>query len=228
MKYTEITFKTPEENLACDEAWLDLCEDGGGCEILRFWEPNQYFVVLGYSNKVKEEIDLAACQKNKISILRRASGGGTVLQGPGCLNFSLILDTQNGRPIKNLTETNRYVMERNRKSLESISKAEIKIEGITDLAVNQLKFSGNAQRRKKRFLLFHGSFLLEFDLSLIKKYLLIPKKQPAYRKNRNHSDFLMNFPVPAEKIKAALKKMWEANKTINIIPNDRINQLVSE
>ena len=228
MKYTEITFETPEENLACDEALLDLCEDGYGEEIIRFWEPNRCFVVLGYSGKVSQEVNLRACQKNKIPILRRPSGGGTVLQGPGCFNFSLILDTQNGRPIRNLVETNKYVMGKHKQALEPLLEFPISIEGFTDLTINRLKFSGNAQRRKKRFLLFHGSFLLKFNLAMIEKYLLIPKRQPAYRKNRNHLNFLMNLNVPAKKIKSALKQIWSADEPAKILPKDLINQLVKE
>ena len=228
MKYTEITFETPEENLACDEVLLDLCEDGHSGEILRFWEPNQYFVVLGYSSKANQEVNLAACKKNKIPVLRRSSGGGTILQGPGCFNFSLILDTQNGRPLKNLIETNRYIMEKHKQALEPLIKFPISIEGFTDLALNQLKFSGNAQRRKKRFLLFHGSFLLKFNLAMIEKYLLIPKRQPPYRKNRSHLNFLMNLNVPAKKIKSALRQIWSVDEPAKMLPKDLINQLVKE
>ena len=51
----DLTLPTPEENLACDEALLDLCEAGGAGELLRFWEPPSYFVVLGYANNLPLE-----------------------------------------------------------------------------------------------------------------------------------------------------------------------------
>jgi len=57
MKYLDQTLQTPQENLACDEALLDWCEDGFPDEILRFWEPRQYFAVLGYSNKTRSEVN---------------------------------------------------------------------------------------------------------------------------------------------------------------------------
>ena len=91
MKYLDLTLPTPEENLACDEALLDGCDDGDGPEVLRFWEPQKHFVVVGYSNRVESEVNVAACSELGIPILRRCSGGGTVLQGPGCLDYSLIL-----------------------------------------------------------------------------------------------------------------------------------------
>ena len=60
MKYLDLTFSDPASNLACDEALLELCENGEENGILRVWEPDNYFVVLGYSNKVAREVNVAA------------------------------------------------------------------------------------------------------------------------------------------------------------------------
>ena len=80
MNYCDITLPTAEENLACDEALLELCEEGLADEVLRFWEPAQYFVVLGYANKVVDEAHRELCEFNAIPILRRCTGGGAVFQ----------------------------------------------------------------------------------------------------------------------------------------------------
>src|SRR5262245_44929423 len=92
MKYFDFTCPSPVENLACDEALLDLCERGGEGEILRFWEPQTPLVVLGYANQAAREVNLEACRAAGTPVLRRCSGGGTVLQGPGCVNYSLVLE----------------------------------------------------------------------------------------------------------------------------------------
>src|ERR1041384_1929474 len=91
MKLLDLTLPTPEENLACDEALLDLCETDGDDGILRFWEARQHFIVLGYSNKAGTEANLPRARQYSVPVLRRCTGGGAVLQGPGCLNYSLIL-----------------------------------------------------------------------------------------------------------------------------------------
>ena len=90
MKWLDHTLATPAENLACDEALLDLCEEAG-VEILRFWESRQIFVVVGYGNRVASEVNVEECRRRGVPILRRCSGGGTVVQGPGCLNYNLTL-----------------------------------------------------------------------------------------------------------------------------------------
>src|SRR3954454_25007928 len=91
MKLFDLTLATPGENLACDEALLDACEEEGAGEVLRFWEPREYFVVLGYANEARREVDLEFCATRSIRVLRRCTGGGTVLQGPGSLNYTLVL-----------------------------------------------------------------------------------------------------------------------------------------
>src|SRR5436190_1549788 len=94
MNLLDLTLPTPAENLACDEALLDAFEAAGGDGVLRFWEPAEPFVVVGYSNQVAQEVDVAACDAAGIPVLRRCSGGGTVVQGPGCLNYALVLNIE--------------------------------------------------------------------------------------------------------------------------------------
>ncbi len=226
MKVLDLSLPSPETNLACDEALLDSCEENSQTEVIRFWESRQVFVVLGYSNKISSEVNRIYCRKHHIPVLRRPSGGGTVLQGPGCLNYALVLDTHKRKNLASITETNRFVMEKNSKALESVLKKPVRVQGHTDLTLGNLKFSGNAQRRKRRFILFHGTFLLDFDLGLIEKALLIPPKQPCYRENRGHSDFVMNLKLSREKIKKALQKEWGAKTHLTAWPKEITRGLI--
>jgi len=229
MKYLDMTFPTPQQNLACDEALILGCEDSSHRdELLRFWEPSDYFVVLGYSGKIHSEIDLASCQANSIPILRRCSGGGTVLQGPGCLNYSLILRIDHRDPLQGISQTNSFVLGSLKQALEPLIGAGVEIQGHTDLAVGMRKFSGNAQYRKRRFLLFHGTFLLHFDISFLEKLLPVPSKQPVYRQNRKHETFLTNLNLPPDNIKEAVKQSWSAGEEFKNIPFEAIERLARE
>jgi lipoate-protein ligase A len=228
MKYLDFSFPTPAQNLACDEALLDWSEEGGDGEILRVWEPGLHFVVLGYANKASREANLAACRELNIPILRRCSGGGTVLQGPGCLNYSLILRIDGARPLASIGDANAFIMEAHQGALASVLSKQVSIEGHTDLAIRGRKFSGNAQRRRKRFLLFHGSFLLRFDLGLIERALSMPSKQPPYRCSRSHSEFLMNLELPTPVVQEALKQAWSTNGPLESVPSSAIEQLANE
>lgn len=237
MKLLDLTLPTPAENLACDEALLNWAESGGG-EALRFWESREHFVVVGYANRVETEVDTAARAARKIPIFRRCSGGGTVLQGPGCLNYSLVLQIASHSPLANIASTNQFVMERNCKAVQSAignQQPAISVRGHTDLAlvtrhsppVTPMKFSGNSQRRHKNALLFHGTFLLDFDLALVNELLRMPSKQPDYRGNREHRDFLTNLNVSADRLKSALARIWNADEEMWDFPDDAVRQLAA-
>jgi lipoate-protein ligase A len=222
----DVTFGTPAQNLACDEALLDELEAGFGEPTLRFWESHVHFVVLGYSNKIDSEVNRAECERRGIPILRRSSGGGTVLQGPRCLNYNLTLPITD--ETSSITATNRFVMERHREAVSTLVGREVQQQGCTDLTIGSLKFSGNAQRRKSRALVFHGSFLLNFDLPLIDAVLRHPSKEPDYRGHRGHRDFLTNLNVRSEAVKAALIKAWAATEVVRHPSHVRIEGLVKE
>jgi len=226
MKYIDLTFPSPAGNLACDEALLDLCEAGKEGELLRFWEASTPFVVLGYANHAASEVHLDACKEHGISIFRRCSGGGTVLQGPGCLNYSLILPIQAAGHSRSISETNRFIMERHRAALARMRKEPVHIEGHTDLALGGRKFSGNAQRRKRRALIFHGTFLLHFNLEQIETFLRPPSKHPEYRRSRPHTAFLTNLGLDPATVKSALRQAWQADEATSDLPLANFSELV--
>jgi len=227
MKFLDLTFATPEENLACDEALLDLVDAGSQDEILRLWEPLQHFIVLGISGRVRDEVHPALCRKLRIPILRRVSGGGTVLQGPGCLNFSLVLKIKPG-PLESLRETTEWIMEKHRDLLEKIIGRSVKVQGTSDLTVGSLKFSGNAQRRKRTSVLFHGTFLHGLDLGLVEKLLPLPDRRPVYRENRTHQSFIVNLTTGPEPIRTALRGVWKARTCLTAAPAKEMTELIRE
>lgn len=225
MKYLELTFHDPETNLACDEALLEFFEETHRGQLLRIWKPDNYFVVLGYSNRLSSEVNCTFCEANGIPILRRFSGGGAVLQGPGCLNYSLVFDHQ-AASIKRVEESFSFVLRRHRNCLERLNIPGVAIQGVSDLSLAGRKFSGNAQHRKRRYTLLHGTFLLDFDIPLIEKCLLLPSKQPAYRQNRSHETFLCNLEVDVDAVSRALRGEWKASQEFRQVPHLRIEELV--
>ncbi len=225
MNFLDLTLPTPQENLACDEALLDGCEQGRHGEILRFWESATPFVVLGYSNKTRTEVNLDSARRAGVLVLRRCTGGGAVLQGAGSLNYSLILKIPETGPLSGITSTNAEIMDRHKDALAPIAGGPIVVQGHSDLARGELKFSGNAQRRRRRCLLFHGTILLGSDIELMERLLPMPSRQPDYRHNRPHRDFLTNLDVPARAIKQALQAAWGATEPCGDVPVKEIASL---
>jgi lipoate---protein ligase len=230
MRFLDLTFPTPAENLACDEALLDWREENSqpGEGILRFWESLEPFVVVGYANKIETEVDAPACKKRKVPIFRRCSGGGTVLQGKGCLNYALVLLIGSNPHLASIPGANKFIMERNREAIHLTAGHAPSIRGHTDLAFGGRKFSGNSQRRHKNYLLFHGTFLLDFDIPLISEALTFPSRQPDYRHRRSHADFLMNLDLSVAAVKEAMQKIWKADLPLENPPLERISNLARE
>jgi lipoate---protein ligase len=228
MKYLDLTFDAPEENLACDEALIAWCEGEQAGGILRVWEPRQYFVVAGYSNKIGAEVNQAASVTDGIRVLRRLTGGGAVLQGPGCLNFALVFNHEDEEWRGDLSRSYRIVLERHRELFTALSGARVTVEGTSDLAVDGRKFSGNSQYRKRRWTLVHGTLLLHFDLARMERYLRMPSKEPGYRQSRPHQDFLINLNIEKGIVKQGLRRIWRAPEELGAPPPGVIDELVRE
>jgi lipoate-protein ligase A len=235
LKLLELQLPSPAEQLAADEAILDAAENDNGGETLLFWEPKETFVVVGYANKVTAEVDVPACEKAGVPVYRRCSGGGTIVQMPGGLNYSLILRIQENTPTRNISSANSFIMEKNRAAIEAVPSAplpsangKISVRGHTDLCVGDVKFAGNSQRRRKHFLLFHGTLLLNCDLNLVGELLRMPTQQPDYRAGRSHKEFVANLNLPAEKIKFALARAWAADEKFENPPLAEIKKLAQE
>ena len=205
----DISFPSPQENILYDEVLLHLAEQGMESESLRFWEAKEYFIVLGRIGKTQEDIHLKAAGQDRIPILRRYSGGGTVLQGKGCLNYSLVLSKERGPDIADLRKSYQYVLLRTVGALQTLG-VEAAFKPISDIALagSDKKVSGNAQHRGKKFILHHGTILYDFDLSLIEKYLQFPQSVPEYRRGRSHLEFVANIDRDPQAVKKALRKAF--------------------
>ncbi len=207
----DLTFPHLADNLACDEAILVQAEEAGGPPALRFWELDRPAVVLGASCRLRENVRVEACRADGVPIGRRSSGGGTVVIGPGALNVTVVLPIDS-EPVafRSVDTAQRFVLERVAEALR-VEVPEVLMLGSGDLTLGGRKFSGSAQRRLRRHLMVHASILYDFDLDLIDRYTTIPPRQPSYRDNRPHSDFVVNLPMGRDQIVRAVGSVWNLN-----------------
>jgi lipoate-protein ligase A len=228
MHLLDLTLPTPAENLALDEALLEEAEAGGQPgEILRLWESAQPLVVVGRSSRVAEEVNLEACRAAGIPVLRRCSGGAAVVAGPGCLMYAVVLSYAKHPELHVLETAHRFVLGNLKHALEGL-RPHVEMLGTSDLTLNDRKFSGNSLRCKRDFLLYHGTVLYQFDLSWISQYLGHAPRQPAYRRERPHDQFVANFPAPAAQLRAAIRRVWSAGPTLHQWPRELTRRLVHE
>lgn len=209
LRLLDLTLPTAVENVALDEALLRAVEEADAEPVLRLWELPAHAVVLGRANRVERNVNLDACRRDGVPVIRRASGGGTVLLGPGALVFSLVLRTEPSGHLANVEAATAAVLDRIlaplRRHVTGLDR-----KGTSDLAAGEVKVSGNAQRWLRTTFLHHGTLLYDFDLALISRYLTPPEREPGYRQGRPHEAFVTNLPLPRDTLVRALIESWQA------------------
>ncbi|MBM4077258.1 MAG: lipoate--protein ligase family protein [Planctomycetes bacterium] len=205
----DVTLDSISLNLSLDEILLTEVENNSNNSTLRFWETNRYAVILGRSNQADREVRLDTCRRDGIGVFRRSSGGGAVVLGPGCLAYSLMLPISPEHRRLGISTVTQHIMNRMVVALQPVASIAIAC-GISDLAINGLKFSGNSQRWMSRSLLHHGTILYEMDLERIGRYLQRPSREPEYRQGRDHLSFVTNIPAKRESLVSLIASAWFA------------------
>ena len=62
--------------------------------------------------------------------------------------------------------------------------------GLSDIAVEDRKIVGTSIYRRKQYLLYQASILVDLNLELMEKVLQPPPRQPDYRRDRDHRGFV--------------------------------------
>jgi lipoate-protein ligase A len=232
MHFHEHTCEELAENLAWDEALLEGSEEWQGSEssegaivgneVLRVWEMPRPCVIVGRASRLDSEVFVDRCSQDNVPVFRRMSGGSSIVAGPGCLMYSVLLSLEKRPECRHLDVAHRTVMERTRsavqRALERFAiEGDIAIKGICDLTWNGFKISGNALRVKRHWLMYHGTILLTMPLEWIERYLRIPPRQPEYRAGRAHDRFVTSlrsavepFPNFQSELVREMSHAWDA------------------
>ena len=217
MQYLDLTLPTPEENLALDEALLEEAETAGRPrEALRIWEPSGVAVILGRSSQAASEVNLEACRRRGLPVLRRTSGGAAVVIGPGCLMYALVLSYQRRPEMRAIDHAHRMVLQTMADTLRTLVH-DVSCRGTSDLAAGEFKFSGNSVRCKRDHLLYHGTLLHDFPLELIDSLLAMPPHVPEYRAGRGHGEFVRNLSVDAGELRRACRSSLAGRRSVCVV-----------
>jgi lipoate---protein ligase len=119
---------------------------------------NDPCVIIGKHQVVHREVNTKFIEKRKIPVIRRITGGGAVFHDRGNLNFTFIKQSEAGKQVDFRLYTQPVI-----DFLSSIG-LDVVFEGKSDLTVNGLKISGNAEHVFRERVLHHGTLL--FDTSL--------------------------------------------------------------
>lgn len=203
----EVLFGRAPEAVRGIEGDFALLDDAWAGNRTRVWTCPEVAVVLGVSRDCQAEVDLDQCRARSVSVLRRASGGGTVVIGPGTLQYAIVVPHGGRRPSDpehpqtpswtsepTLDEVKRLG---SRLAIEALTAAGVRgtisSDSSGDLQVGDRKVAGVALRRVRGATLLHASLLLDADLEGIATLLRHPAREPAWRRGRSHGEFLANL-----------------------------------
>jgi len=148
-------------NMAIEEAVAEGVAFDGAPPTIRFysWEPSA--VSIGRYQKVWDEVDLEACARLGVDVVRRRTGGGAVFHDQaGEITYSVIApEDLMGCDIKG---SYRMVCGWVISALESLGIS-AEFAPINDVVVDGRKISGCAQTRHNGVFLQHGTVLYDLD-----------------------------------------------------------------
>jgi len=180
------------QQLRLEEALL-RADDQNWCIINSGSSPS---IVMGISGKKEQLVDMRVIKSAPIPIIRRYSGGGTVIVDKDTIFVSFILR-------KDIFSFECFPEPIHQWSAE-LYKSALNIDCFTlkenDYVISNKKCGGNAQYFKKDRFVHHTSFLWNFCNEKM-KYLKNPSVAPKYRNKRSHTDFLCRLKdfLPSKK-----------------------------
>jgi len=229
--WLEAGLERVEEQLALDEALLEEAHAGRlAAPVVRTWMAASPTVVVGSSSRIDDEVDRAACAAAGVPILRRPSGGLTVVLGPGCLMWSVVAPLP-ATPPPAIERLHASLLDPLAAALVAAGRPVVR-RGSSDLAVasgdGERKVSGNALRVRRGAVLYHGTLLDAFDLGLVSRLLRHPPREPGYRAGRPHGAFLANLGLGREAVAGAVRRAFAAGTERADWPAERVAALVRE
>ncbi len=168
-------------NMAIDEAILLE-----GIPTLRLYKWKPSAISIGYFQSIEEEVNLNECEKQKVDVVRRITGGGAVYHDEkGEITYSVVC-SQNSLP-ENILESYKVICNSICHGLKFLGIEAIH-SGINDIVVNGRKISGSAQTRKYGRILQHGTILVKTNVKKMFSLLKVSKEKISDKEIRRVED----------------------------------------
>ncbi len=178
-RFLPLEIKSGFWNMGLDEAILKMAIEKKSPNTLRFYKWKPSTASIGRNQSLSNEIDVKFAKDKGFNIVRRITGGGAVFHDEKReITYSIVC------PIKFLEKLGaNKVLEQFEIITQGIIKG-LMIFGLKPekdvihcpaILINGKKFSGNAQIRKKGYILQHGTILLDIDPELMYSLLKAPE-----------------------------------------------------
>jgi lipoate---protein ligase len=212
------------ENMALDDALLELRGKGRTPNTIRFLQFKPRCVLVGFHQSVQEEIRVDYCRAHGLDINRRTTGGGAIFFDENQLGWEVFCD----KPFFNVTIPNvslfRTLCLPVISALDMLGlKADFRPRN--DIEINGKKISGTGGTESDDAFLFQGTMLVDFDVDTMLKALRIPVEKLKAKEIDSVKDRVTCLrwelgSVPGlEEIKTAVRRGFEQHLGIRLVPD---------
>jgi lipoate-protein ligase A len=166
----------PAINVALDEVLCDRVAAGDRPPTLRFWRWTGQAVIIGRTQSVANEVDVAAARDMGVQVVRRMTGGGAMfLQPHGAITYSLYLPAAalRGLTIRESYEVCESWVIRGLRGL-GVDAHHVP---INDIACAAGKIGGAAQARRASVVLHHTTIAYDMDPGEMVRVLRIGREK---------------------------------------------------
>jgi lipoyl(octanoyl) transferase len=226
------------ENMAIDEAIFRENQRTESPPTLRFYSWFPPSVSLGYFQETRKEVNVKACRRYSVDIVRRPTGGKAVLH-ENDLTYAIIASEHNPLFPPDILGTYKVIssciagglselgieaeMEGNGRSYQddSLKAACFSSPSRYELLARKKKICGSAQLRSKGIFLQHGSILVDFD-PVKTCDLLLPEGDRSRQTEKLRGSVTSIYeqigaPVPVENICRVMKRSFEKKLDIELV-----------
>jgi lipoate-protein ligase A len=166
---------TAAKNMAIDRAVLVSNSEGKVLSTVRFYEWTPPAISIGYFQSLVEEVDLDMCEKFCVDYVRRITGGGAVFHDNE-LTYSIVIPESHKDISRNIMDSYGRICGAVIKGLKNLD-IDSEYKPINDIIANGRKISGNAQTRKFKTVLQHGTVLIDVDVEKMFSLLKVPNEK---------------------------------------------------
>ncbi len=163
---------------------------GGTGDGMLVWQPAETIIVLGQSNTPERSLILENVVSDDIPVTKRPTGGEAVILTPRMAVITV------AREFPGLVRSRDFFMEVNGMILDILSDLGVKnygTRGISDITIGHRKILGSSMHRRENRLVYHAVLNIAGDPSIFERYLRHPSREPDYRRNRPHGEFVTSL-----------------------------------
>lgn len=154
------------------------------------WQPESTVIVLGQSNTPEKSLITENVEADNIPVTKRPTGGEAVVLTPMMAVITI------AREFREMTASKDFFRVINGLMLDALSDLGVKnygTKGISDITLGDRKILGSSMHRSENRLVYHGVLNISEDPGIFERYLKHPGREPDYRLNRRHGEFVTSL-----------------------------------